>query len=97
MCCHIDELRTSNDVTLTLEMAQGASISELFRGEAFNTISDQKEQVSSIHSQCSRLHSCIQAAASKLQDSFQNKQRVTKRVEFLMTHIPQNPLFPLSE
>lgn len=98
MCSHIDELRGSSDVTLTLEMAQGASISELFCGEAFSTTSDQEEkQIPTIHSQCSRLHSCIQAAASRLQDSFQNKQRATKRVEVLTHCIPPNPTFPLGE
>ena len=47
--------------------------------------------------QCTRLNSCIQAAASRLQDSTQNKHRATKRVEVLIYHIPQEPSLPLGE
>ena len=95
VCCHIDELRSSSEVTLTLEMAQSASISSVFRGNAFSTAEGQEEKdVCSMTSQCTRLNSCIQAAASRLQDS---KQRATKRVKFLTDHIPSSPSFPLGE
>ena len=38
-----------------------------------------------------RLHGCIHAAASKLQDSEKNKKRATKRVEILVELIPREP------
>lgn len=98
VCCHIDELRSSSDGTLTLERVQGASMSELFYGKVFSRNGDQEEaEVSSTHLQCIRLNSCIQAAASRLQDSFQSKQRATRRVEVLTHHIPPNPALPFSE
>ena len=50
-----------------------------------------------IYTQCTRLNGCIQAAASRLQDSTQNKKRAIKRVELLIDHIPEEPTFPLSE
>ena len=42
-----------------------------------------------------RLHSCIQAAASKLQDSEKNKARSTDRVDILVGVIPKQPKLPL--
>ena len=44
-----------------------------------------------------RLHGCIHASASKLQDSEKNKKRGTKRVEILMELIPKEPSLPLGE
>ena len=44
--------------------------------------------------QCQRLHGCIQAAASKLQDD--NRRRATQRVESLVNLIPKDTIqFPL--
>ena len=43
--------------------------------------------------QCQRLHGCIQAAASKLQDD--NKRRATQRVEILVNLVPKDIQFPL--
>ena len=43
--------------------------------------------------QCQRLHGCIQAAASRLQDD--NKRRATQRVEILVTLVPKDIRFPL--
>jgi hypothetical protein len=43
--------------------------------------------------QCQRLHGCIQAAASKLQDD--NKRRATQRVEILVSLVPKDIHFPL--
>ena len=44
--------------------------------------------------QCQRLHGCIQAAASKLQDD--NRKRATHRVEILVNLIPKDTIqFPL--
>ena len=37
------------------------------------------------------LHSCIQAAASRLQDSAKNKERATDRVKLLVDLIPRSP------
>jgi hypothetical protein len=45
--------------------------------------------------QCQRLHGCIQAAASKLQDD--NKRRATQRVEILVSLVPKDIHFPLGE
>ncbi len=45
--------------------------------------------------QCQRLHGCIQAAASKLQDD--NKRRATQRVEILVNLIPKDIQFPLGK
>ena len=38
-----------------------------------------------------QLHSCIQAAASRLQDSTKNKERATERVKLLVDLIPRSP------
>ena len=38
-----------------------------------------------------RLHGCIQAAASRLQDSAKNKERATDRVKLLVDLIPRSP------
>ena len=45
--------------------------------------------------QCRRLHGCIQAAASKLQDD--NKRRATQRVEILVNLIPKDIPLPLGK
>ena len=45
--------------------------------------------------QCQRLHGCIQAAASKLQDD--NKRRATQRVEILVSLVPKDINFPLGK
>ena len=52
---------------------------------------------SDVHTQCVRLNSCIQAAASRLQDSSQNNQRVAERVRLLIQVIPRKPTFPLGK
>jgi hypothetical protein len=50
------------------------------------------------YTQCVRLNGCIQAAASRLQDSSsQNKQRIAERVRLLMSLVPHKPTFPLGE
>ena len=51
---------------------------------------------SDVYTQCVRLNSCIQAAASRLQDSTLNRQRATERVRLLIQVIPRKPTFPLS-
>ena len=47
-----------------------------------------------MYPQCVRLHSCIQAAASRLPDN-QNKERAAERVKLLIELIPCEPVFPL--
>ena len=42
-----------------------------------------------------RLHGCIQAAASRLQDSAKNKERATDRVKLLVNLIPRSPAINL--
>ena len=42
-----------------------------------------------------RLHGCIQAAASRLQDSAKNKERATDRVKLLVDLIPSSPALNL--
>ena len=49
----------------------------------------------SLPPQCQRLHGCIQAAASKLQDD--NKRRATQRVEILVSLVPKDIQFPLGK
>ena len=45
--------------------------------------------------QCQRLHGCIQAAASRLQDD--NKRRATQRVEILVNLVPKDITLPLGK
>ena len=52
---------------------------------------------SDVHTQCVRLNSCIQAAASRLQDSSLNNQRAAERVRLLIQVIPRKPTFPLGK
>ena len=49
------------------------------------------------HTQCVRLNSCIQAAASRLQDFSQNNQSAAERVRLLIQVIPRKPTFPLGK
>lgn len=63
---------------------------ELSTSVADSTVSDMCKQ-------CVRLNSYIQASASRLQDTKQNKLRATKRVELLIKIIPRKPAFPLGE
>ena len=51
--------------------------------------------VTLIPPQCRRLHGCIQAAASRLQDD--NKKRATQRVEILVNLIPKDIPISLGE
>ena len=61
--------------------------------ESVNAMSQRIKTYSDMYKQCVRLNSCIQAAASRLQDS--NKQRATERVHLLINIIPRKPVFPL--
>lgn len=153
LCCHIDDLRPSENGAITVEGADGVPISKLFYGALDNIdekrddkgdiesllcidIEDEEDKESSScmkklrrsedqkngrsdlsrslfdntrktltidhHSwkgmmctQCTRLNSCIQAAASHLQDYNQNRERAAMRVKLLINAIPPNPVFPL--
>ena len=179
MSCHIDELRPSGDNAITLEVAQGVTISQLFYGgtelerqtsqvsssAAFDRMTSAEDEpmeeggegeglgaegrreedeekmeiiviesesddelmegggndeiqerdsikpphdmqpasaallgtktFSDVHTQCVRLNSCVQAAASRLQDSTLSRQRATERVRLLIKVIPRKPTFPL--
>ena len=59
------------------------------------TACDEQPKQLTLLPQCHRLHSCIQAAASKLQDD--NKRRATQRVEILVNLVPMNILLPLGK
>ena len=55
----------------------------------------QLHQSVTVPPQCWRLHGCIQAAASKLEDN--NKKRATQRVEILVNLIPRQIQLPLGK
>ena len=52
---------------------------------------------SDVYAQCVRLNNCIQAAASRVQDSRVNKRKAAERVQILIQIIPQKPTFPLGK
>ena len=65
--------------------------------ESVNAVFQQTKTCPDMYTQCVRLNSCIQAAASRLQDSVVNKQRAAERVRLLIDVIPRNPDFPLGK
>lgn len=116
---HIDDLRPTDDIAISVGEAIGMTISELFRGNASGVTSSRHEESgdeldnsegstdsqgeispaepaernhSSVqHAQIEtaryrRLHGCIQAAASKLNDS---TKRSTERLTLLVRLIPK--------
>ena len=74
-------------------MHEGEETSAMHEGEEVEESLSEEEK--SMYKQCVRLNSCIQAAASRLQDSTQNKKRATERVELLINLVPLSPQFPL--
>ena len=82
---HIDNLHSIT--SLTLADAMSKPISALFY---------DPENEHGVH-QCSRLHGCIQAAASHLRDAGHMEGRTTERVAILLALFPQELHFPLSE
>ena len=56
---------------------------------------EEAQPLTSLPPQCQRLHGCIQAAASKLQDN--NKRRATQRVEILVNLVPKDIPLPLGK
>ena len=91
--CHIDELRRSEKGAITLEGAQGVPMSILFYGGLEDD--KRKETLSEMYTQCVHLNNCIQAAASRLQNYTQNKDRTAEQVKLLIELIPRKPVFPL--
>lgn len=108
VCCHVDDLRALDDDCLSLHSALYMPISDLFYNQNFvsemeTTIrrndTNQIPAGGEVKHQCRRLHNCIQAAASRVHDSEENRQRATERIELLLQLIPK-PLpsdFPLSK
>ena len=98
---HIDDLRPTANNSVSASEAIGMTISQLFLG--FTGTLDQEQlpeadQYILLHqynmptanrSLYSRLHGCIQAAASKVKDF--TIKRSTKRVEILFLLIPKEP------
>lgn len=78
-------LRSAGSVTVMQEDEAAVNTERVVLGEKFSEMCKQ----------CVRLNSCIQAAASRLQDSMLNKQRAAERVKLLIKFIPLKPLFPL--
>lgn len=83
-----DEMPTNEE-----KMSEGSGLeeSEGERMEEETAVGDA--EVPQLPPQCQRLHGCIQAAASKLQDD--NKRRATQRVEILVNLVPKDIQFPL--
>lgn len=101
---HIDDLRPTSDNAVSANEAIGLTISELFLGRpkapilpARMPLSSDEDMVQAFHEETlpsrsplfRRLHSSIQAAASRLKDS--STKRSTKRVEILVHLIPKEP------
>ena len=83
-------------------MSEGSGIEE-YEGEKMEEetaaigggVEEPLGQVAFPPPQCQRLHGCIQAAASRLQDD--NKRRATKRVKILVSLVPKEIHFPLGK
>ena len=94
---HIDDLRQPSDTVVSTKEGIVMTISEVFLGQELFELSIHKQPHEIIHSQRSplfrRLHTCIQAAASRLKDS--TIKRSTKRVDILVHLIPNEfPIVP---
>ena len=111
VCCHVDDLRALGDDYFSLHSALYMPISDLFYNQAFvsemetavtimKTDTQQIPVGSEVKHQCRKLYNCIQAAASRVHDSEENRERATERIGVLLQLIPKRPLpsdFPLSE
>ena len=94
-----DEL-PSNEIGERMSEGSGPDESEGERMEEEETaivhgVVEEPQRMTLPPPQCQRLHGCIQAAASKLQDD--NKRRATQRVEILVNLIPKDIHFPLGK
>ena len=89
---HIDDLRQPSDTVVSTKEAITMTISEVFLGQKLFELSINKQPHEKLHPLRSplfnRLHTCIQAAASRLKDS--SIKRSTKRVEILVHLIPND-------
>ena len=103
----IEEERVLSQSTQSDEESQLTVDSDDIKEESRNVDSQEKYGVerdlvkakakSSICPQYTRIHSCIQAAVSRLQDYSDDKQRATRRVELLIKLIPSHHFSPLSK
>lgn len=98
-CYHVDDLRALDNDHLSLHSALDMKISDLFYNREFvseiqteGTVDTQQFPLGSeMKHQCRRLRNCIQAAASRIHDSEENRERATKRIELLLQLIPESP------
>ena len=90
-----EQLYVSEDNTEVTEQVMDSSVTQHFRAhqEAFNKDSKCQLQPTALKKSgyFDQLHSCIQAAASRIQDSTENKERATERVKLLVDLIPRFP------
>ena len=80
------------------KMSEGSGPEDSERGESMEEETagaEQPQPMTLPPPQCQRLHGCIQAAASKLQDD--NKRRATQRVEILVNLVPRDIQLPLGK
>ena len=82
----------SSDV---IEMEGPSAAPPDHRQREMDPVSWKDKSFSEMCRQCVRLNGCIQAAASRLQDTDYNKQRAAERVRLLINLIPRKPVFPL--
>ena len=87
------ESMDEDEMPLSEEKMSEGSEPEEFEGEKMEEEAavggvEEHHPVSFLPPQCRRLHGCIQAAASRLQDD--NKRRATQRVEILVNLIPKH-------
>ena len=103
VCCHVDDLQALGDDYFSLHSALDMPISDLFYNQEFVSEITDTQQVpvsGEVKHQCRRLHNCIQAAASRVHDSEENRERATERIGLLLDLIPERPQpseFPLSK
>ena len=81
---HIDDLRQTSEATVIPEQAINAKLSELFIGH----LAEESNQFA-FHPQHRRLHGCIQAAVSALEDPVRDRSK--QRLQKLMSQIPKFP------
>ena len=95
----MDEDELAANVENGERMSEGSgpdeSEGERMEEEAAVDVAEPQPMMALPPPQCQRLHGCIQAAASRLQDD--NKRRATQRVEILVNLIPKDIYFPLGK
>ena len=89
---HIDELITEGDSESLMNNEASSIVERETTGAAYTVERNEADQQTSVSSRSPlfcRLHGCIQAAASKLNDI--TAKRSTKRIEILVNLIPKEP------